>query len=56
MYTTIMVPVRKKKLFGFNSINIINNEKLVLLDFIQRKSIINMSNDYACNNDCNPKP
>jgi len=47
MYTTIMVSVRKKNYLGFNSINLINNEKLVLLDLIQRKSFIHMSNDYA---------
>jgi hypothetical protein len=46
MYITIMVSVPKKYLV-FNSINLINNEKLLLLDLIQRKSIILMSNDYA---------
>jgi len=38
-----------------NSINLINNEKLVLSDLIQRKSITHMSNDYARNTDCNLK-
>ena len=48
MYTTIMVFVRKRKTYlGLNSIKLINNEKLVLLDLIQRKSVINMFNDYA---------